>query len=346
MYRTCLYCHADLGANDAIEAFSVGRRLAFDANRGRLWIVCTACERWNLTPLEERWEAIEECEQRFRDERKRVTSDNIGLAQLDEGTELVRIGDPLKTEYAAWRYGDQFGRRQRRLVLKAAGVTALGTAAIVGGLAIGAISVGAMLAYPVFERYRKERRRNRLIARIPRWVGEAYTVRGEHLNAVRLVPDRQAEGGWKLQLAHDAGDEVLVGVEAINALALLTPRINIGGAPKRVVRAATRRLEAFDDPTQYLLPAAHVAEFKGPGQKTVSRLPLVTRLAIEMAANEENERHAMEGDLGLLELDWREAEEIAAIADGLLVPEDVERRFAELKRDRDESIVDRVSSVD
>ncbi|HMH86422.1 MAG TPA: hypothetical protein VK529_10795, partial [Gemmatimonadaceae bacterium] len=62
MYSTCLFCHTELGANEAVEHFPVGRRLAFDAAKGRLWVVCRKCERWNLTPVEERWEAIEECE--------------------------------------------------------------------------------------------------------------------------------------------------------------------------------------------------------------------------------------------------------------------------------------------
>ncbi len=331
MYATCIYCHAHLGDNDVIEGFPIGRRLAFDSDKGRLWVVCVKCERWNLTPLEERWEAIEECERRFRDERKHVTSDNIGLARLGEGLELVRIGDPLQAEYAAWRYGDQFGRRRRSTLYKTAGVVTLGAAAVVGGMTIGAFSVGAVLLYPRFERFRENQRRKRLIARVPRWTGEPFTVRGEDLDAVRLVPDREADGGWKLMFAHDAGDEMLVGAEAINALALLTPRINIGGAPERTVRQATRRLEAFDEVTKYLLPAAHLAEFRGPGQKNVANLPLATRLAIEMAANDENERHAMEGDLALLELDWKEAEEIAAIADGLLVPRVVEERLEKMR---------------
>jgi hypothetical protein len=25
-----------------------------------LWVVCRHCERWNLSPLEERWEAVEQ----------------------------------------------------------------------------------------------------------------------------------------------------------------------------------------------------------------------------------------------------------------------------------------------
>jgi hypothetical protein len=40
-------------------------------------------------------------------------------------------------------------------------------------------------------------------------------------------------------------------------------------------------------------------------------------LALEMALHEEQERRALEGELSLLEAAWREAEEIAAIADRL-----------------------------
>jgi hypothetical protein len=47
------------------------------------------------------------------------------------------------------------------------------------------------------------------------------------------------------------------------------------------------------------------------------RLPLVDRLALEMAANEDTERRAMDGELNELERAWRDAEEVAAIADGM-----------------------------
>src|SRR3954447_22125183 len=117
MYSTCIFCHANLATNESIEHFPIGRRLAFDAARGRLWVVCRKCERWNLTPLEERWEAIEECERLYRDSRLRVSTENIGLARLREGLELVRVGEPLRPEMAAWRYGDQFGRRRKKNLL-------------------------------------------------------------------------------------------------------------------------------------------------------------------------------------------------------------------------------------
>jgi len=61
-------------------------------------------------------------------------------------------------------------------------------------------------------------------------------------------------------------------------------------------------------------------------------LSLETRLAVEMAVNEENERRALEGELALLELEWKDAEEIAGIADQLGMPESVEQEFDRLKR--------------
>src|SRR4029453_4241437 len=109
MYSTCLFCNNSLGGNDIVEEFPVGRRLAFDAGKGRFWVICHHCGRGNLSPLEERYNAIEGCERLFRDTFVRVSTGNIGLARLPSGVELVRIGQPLRPEFAAWRYGRQFG---------------------------------------------------------------------------------------------------------------------------------------------------------------------------------------------------------------------------------------------
>ena len=81
MYTICLFRHHRLGANDEIEHCQIGSRLTFDAARGRLWVVCPQCARWNLTPIEERWEAIEECERSFRAARVQASTDEIaGIA--------------------------------------------------------------------------------------------------------------------------------------------------------------------------------------------------------------------------------------------------------------------------
>ena len=96
MYKTCMFCNRPLGANQVIEQFPVGRRLAFDAERGRLWVVCRKCERWNLSPLEERWEAVEMCERFFQDTRIRVSTENVGLAKHpgQEGGTHVSVSSP------------------------------------------------------------------------------------------------------------------------------------------------------------------------------------------------------------------------------------------------------------
>ena len=66
----------------------------------------------------------------------------------------------------------------------------------------------------------------------------------------------------------------------------------------------------------------------------VAQLPIEARLALEMSLQEENERRALEAELAQLEQAWREAEEIAEIADNLLLPADVVERIAGLREAR------------
>lgn len=60
-------------------------------------------------------------------------------------------------------------------------------------------------------------------------------------------------------------------------------------------------------------------------------LPGPQPLAIEMDLHEEAERRALEGELAELERAWVDAEEVAGIADNLLVPDVVEDQFRKLK---------------
>jgi len=91
-----------------------------------------------------RWEALEACEKIFHGTRVRVSADNVGLARHPDGLELVWIGEPLRQEFAAWRYGDQFGRRRKRQTLVGVGIAAVFGGVIVGGAVTGIIS-GAVL---------------------------------------------------------------------------------------------------------------------------------------------------------------------------------------------------------
>ena len=63
----------------------------------------------------------------------------------------------------------------------------------------------------------------------------------------------------------------------------------------------------------------------------INKMPKPTKLALEMALHEEQERRALAGELIDLEMAWREAEEVAQIADNLLVSEEIEDDMARLK---------------
>ncbi len=112
MYSTCIHCQRDLGNNALLEHLPIGRRVAFDAAAGRVWVICGSCSRWNLVPFESRWEAIEEAEKSYRASPLRASTGEVGLARSSEGSELVRIGRPVGAELPSWRYGRHFGKRR------------------------------------------------------------------------------------------------------------------------------------------------------------------------------------------------------------------------------------------
>ena len=340
MYSTCLFCNQSLGANEVVEAFPVGRRLAFDQKRGRLWVVCRKCEKWNLTPLEERWEAMETCERLFRDTRKRVSTDNIGLARLSEGLELVRIGEPQRPEFAAWRYGDQFGRRHRQSIIAAGAVSAVS----IGVLAINwfamagsAIALTGLIAQGGFNSYMTSqtlRRLRRMYARIPIENGDVLRIRGN--DTARVLEDPASEAGWALELHQPDIGGLLRGAPALRALGAIITRMNFQGGSKRQVRGAVQLVEDSPSLDAFLLavardPASQMGRYRRWLPNGVHFLPAETRLALEMSLNEASEHRALESELEELELAWKEAEEIAAIADQLALPAGLEVRLQDLK---------------
>lgn len=353
MYSTCIHCRRPLGANESIEALPIGRRLAFDAKRGRLWVVCRACERWNLTPFDARWEAIEQAERAFRDTRVRASTEQIGLARLRDGTELVRVGEPLRPEFAAWRYGDQFGRRRNRSLLMGAGAIA-GAGAVVAGAA--ALGVGLVVVLPVVHALNMIT----LVGKQHR-LGREFTLP----DGGRFLPigqPRLIEAGleqWGIDIGYamkrDAGDTrgparfslfgegkneqgrvQLYGNDALPLLREYLPRINRTGASGAHVSDAVQLLDGVGAAENFPRWAAGMrrewssrATWGDMGD--LNYIPAPARLAFEMALHEDSERRALEGELQLLEDAWRDAEEIAAIADNLLVPPQISARLKGLR---------------
>lgn len=372
MYATCTFCYAALGANRVIEGLPVGRRLAFDPARGCVWVVCLGCERWNLVPLEERWEATEACERLYRATSLRYSSGNIGLAWLPDHTDLVRVGPALRPEVAAWRYG-------RRLAWR-------------GEQPLGRQLVARARTLVVRTLRPGEGRERGLGARARTLVGQAMlgvmgdrvidlmalphaadgtdvplaVIRYRHLAGARLVRPEPAQP-WRLVVPHDDGEVALHGEQGITAAARMLAIINGtergAGFAASLLEAATRKVDESAAPDSYfnrvlslavrsswgrgdaggegrsVVAVEHAASeterlawrltgrtFWGHGgigsdpATTLLDVPLVDRLALEMAAHEEQERRALDGELASLEAAWREAEEIATIADALLDP--------------------------
>ena len=357
MYATCLFCSSALGANESVEHFPVGRRLAFDAAKGRLWVVCRKCERWNLTPLEERWEAIEECERAFRATKRRVSTEHIGLARLRDGTELVRIGDPQRPEMAAWRYGDQFGRRTRRNVAYGIGATVLIVGVTWGGPAIGLSGGAGSIAMQLAGQW-YQRRRPVTHVTVTGDDGESRRLALALLHVSRTSLKSGPDGRWSIDVPYLSGADrleythqglrhltervTLTGEEAQRAAAQILPHVNTLVGSKDTVHSAVRVIEdagsadAVFGAAACRSPKAVWNIFRGKAMAgSLAALPAPIRLALEMAANEDAERRALEGELHVLEAAWKDADVIAGIADDLLLPDSVVTDLARLKQKAD-----------
>ena len=355
MYRTCIFCSAKLGANDAIERFPVGRTLAFDAAKGRLWAVCPRCARWNLAPIYERWEAIEDAEQLFRDSRMRVHGENVGLARLPDGGRLIRIGEALAGEMAAWRYGRELRRRRFRAALGDHTVRFGGAGAMfVGGIAALPLMAATSVLFTAGGVYRHVQRHRRAdwvahrVSAADSPTGHALHVRWRDLALARMragtdgrmaVSLMQTREGWA-----GAGRIVLGGPAATALVGKALVQINGYGARQADLDVALDRIAECGGPERFVRRVAgekyglevpgveygHLIPTLGLRRKAPERIreerarrpfPLnadyAASLGLEMALHEESERRAMEGDLAELQAAWREAEEIAAIADAL-----------------------------
>ena len=344
MYSTCLYCTKDLGTNEVIETLPIGRRIAFDARQGRLWVVCRSCAKWNLVPFDTRLETIDACERIFRDIRTRFSTDQIGLARVRDGLDLVRIGAPQRPEFAAWRYGAQYKRRRMQTIAMAMAGAAVGAGLLFGAASLSLLSSGVIgglvvqvprIGWQTVRAYRR-----RIVTNLPN-SARASTLKQAEIQSAHLDLSRQ-EVLLRFRSPGASNGPATMSVSGIDAR-LLARRVagvlNDAVGSGRQIDAAVGRLTA-GSMEQWLREGADKAVIRKPGSTRakvapwerwpgfglpalrIAALPAADRLALEMWFSEEDEARALHGELALLERQWKEADQLARIADSLALAEE------------------------
>lgn len=318
MLARCTFCHSDLPANQTLEHFPVGRRIAFDPGRGRLWAICPGCRRWNLAPIEERWEALEELERMTRD-RGRLLSQTEHIALLRaEDLDVVRVGRARLVEEAWWRYGLELQRRKTRSHV----IGALEVAAYLG---VVAASGGSLLFFgggrPIQDLVRWRKFGNKVwrgteqCERCASPITALSFKRAQHLT---LVPGELDAPVLRLRckrcgFGNAAGGVSFDGARAQRMLRRVLAYQNFSGANEARVKHAVGTIDAAGSPEALIQKLAQ-RQFKlKPDKKRPEAL-----IALEIAVNDEAERELLELELAELEARWREEEELAAIVDGEL----------------------------
>jgi hypothetical protein len=159
----------------------------------------------------------------------------------------------------------------------------------------------------------------------------------EHFPVGRRLAYDAAKG--RLWVVCSRALTVLSGDDALRAAGQLLPKLNAAGARAPQVQSAVRLIEEVGDPVKMVAIQAARGRPSPRSRRTPARglaigeLSTEVRVALEMAAHEEAERRALEGELALLEEAWRDAEEIAAIADDMFLPEGTADRLETLRRE-------------
>jgi hypothetical protein len=327
LYTRCLVCDQPFEPNEQLAHLPYGTRLAFDPARGRLWIVCRACRRWSLTPIEDRWEALEELEKLARD-RARLLSQTDNIALLKAGPlEIVRVGRAQLAEEAWWRYGRELtSRRQQWNKLGIAGSVAAG-AVVLGGWATGGMTFFGiwLVAGHGKETVRDGARWLRFGSSA--WRGDERCAACGH--AFRTVPyaERSALGLFptdqpgKMEVVarcprcgayHDGGLR-LKGQDADRTLRRVLAYHHFAGASERRVLSAAKLIQEAGSPQD-------LTRILVKGGRRLGDIQRTGGIALEIAVNEASEQHLLELELAELEAHWKREEELAEIVDGELTP--------------------------
>jgi hypothetical protein len=324
--KHCLACSREFPPTAELEFLSVGRRVAFDADRGRLWIVCSWCGHWSLAPIEERWEAVEELERRARGRSTVLgATDRISLLALG-GLEAIRVGPAPAREEAWWRYGKALrGRRLRYDAVTRVGGTlaAVAVTGAVTGFALllpevallkwrsiraatgNARRSGAEAAESFERRFRYGRMAWRGSAPClscgDRLVELTFQDRGrallhpDHTVRIRCQRCRSAQGG-----------HVIAGFEAEHLTRRLLAYENVAGADDRQLAAAVELIRTGGVGTGDI--------------RSLRRGPPEMLIGLELLVAERREARALGWEIADLQVRWETAEALAQIIDWDLTP--------------------------
>lgn len=325
MYTTCAFCSAKFDGDGGPSGLGVGRRLAFDEWKGRLWVVCPKCSRWNLTPLDDRLERIDTLARLAHDARLLANTDQVSLLRWQQ-YDLVRVGKPQRVELAGWRYGERLRARNRDrakvvipITLAAVGLGIAANVAAGGSLGFLVWNFGR-LADGVYVSIVGGRRVTLVEPPICEHCGTLLELKAKHIQHARLIPDAHHDLSVLVscpRCRHEAA--LLTGVDAQTALRQGLTFLNVKRSSRRKADEAARVVDAAGGPDHLIRDVAR-------RELTLRSLRPERQLALEMAVDEQAEVEE-------LERQWREAEELADIADGTLSADAaLEEELRRLKR--------------
>jgi hypothetical protein len=320
LFARCMFCGDAFPYSRLFSRIPPGLSFAYDPSSGRIWSICTRCRRWNLIPLGERYDAVEELERLVRDRGLDVASTaNISLFHADD-LELVRIGGALSLERAVWRYGRHLTARaarnekpHRRIALITAGAVAR------AGQTLGAWKLDSDRGPAGIVDVLRWQRFGSVA-----WIGR---TRCDYCGSV--LHTLHFDSSWWLhpRIEHDA---LVVGVPCTrcdpwtprnvfdvtgdDAHLLLRRALayqHVTGADEHTVERATQLIRAAGSADSLLHGLAS-------GRTSLWSLGPLQTLALEIAANHMAERRMLQGRLAGLEAEWRIEDEVARVVDGEL----------------------------
>lgn len=323
MFQRCLFCHQPFPEHEGLGPLPAGRRIAYDPERGRLWVICGNCHRWNLLPIEGRAEAIWRLERVARDRGRQVAStEHISLLSADDLL-LLRVGEAGLGERAWWRYSRQLRRRREAFESRGSRVSALtyGAVALVGE-SMGLLDLGLTWDRTMFAEVMRWRHYGTTA-----WYGR---LRCPHCRSVLRV--LRFDLSWWLYPRTGPDGELVVGIpcprcdpwtpdnvftlqgpEALNVLRRALAYQHISGAPEGLIGEAVQRIEEAGSPVAF-------AHQMSTGRQSLWKMGKLGSVALEIALNDVFDLRLLEMEVRDLELLWRREEQLARIVDEELTP--------------------------